>query len=221
MYARGVNMSILRDKRKAMGLSQKEFGERLHVDQTTVSKWETQSSMPDLNQALLISAELGVSLDLIYNNPLSFSPLCIPVYSHYYHGGTSSSQADPSHCYDANYREIAFYLQGQDMTSGRLSDNDILSAYLAISVSGSAMEPRFCEGDLVLIRKSREERDGRICAVCVDNEPARLFRLALHKNGLSLISLNTAYPPIFIPRSEIDAGRITIVGQAVGFRGRT
>jgi repressor LexA len=213
-------MSILRDKRKAMGLNQEEFGALFHVDQTTVSKWETGSNMPNLDQALAISAEFEISLDLIYNNPLSFGPLCIPVYSQYYRSGASGSRAEQSRYYDANYREIAYYMQGQDTPSGMLSDEDILSSYLAISVSGNAMEPRFCDGDLVLIRKSREERDGLICAVCVDNDPARLFRIMLHKNGLSLLSLNPAYPPIFIPRSEIDSGRIMIVGQAVGFRGR-
>lgn len=213
-------MSILREKRKSMGLSQKDFGARFHVDQTTVSKWETGSSLPDPDQALLISADLGISLDLIYDNPLSFGPLCIPVYSRYFGNGGRESLADPTHCYDANFREIAYFMQDQDAKSGILSDQDILSAYLALTVNGNAMEPRFCEGDLVLIRKSREERDGRICAVCVDNEPARLYRIMLHKNGLSLLSLNPAYAPLFIPRSEIDSGRIMIVGQAVGFRGR-
>lgn len=213
-------MNILREKRKALGLSQKDFGARFHVDQTTVSKWETGSSLPDPDQALLISAELGISLDLIYDNPLSFGPLCIPVYSRYFGNGGRDSLADPTRYYDANFREIAYFMQDQDAKSGVLSDQDILSAYLALTVTGNSMEPRFCEGDLVLIRKSREERDGRISAVCVDNDPARLFRIMLHKNGLSLLSLNPAYAPLFIPRSEIDAGRILIVGQAVGFRGR-
>jgi repressor LexA len=101
-----------------------------------------------------------------------------------------------------------------------VSDREIADSFLAMRVVDNAMEPRFCENDLVLILKDSEEHDARVCAVCVEDGPARLFRLMKHKNGISLISYNSSYEPIFVPRSELDKGNTSIIGRAIGLRGR-
>jgi len=215
-----VVMSVLRDIRKKSGLSQKAFGELFHVDQTTVSKWEREISLPDLNLGLKISEQFGISLDRIYRNPLSFSTLSFPVFDEYRQGPSERSVPETNETFDTNYREIAYYLRDSDTVSRMVSDREIADSFLAMRVVDNAMEPRFCENDLVLILKDSEEHDARVCAVCVEDGPARLFRLMKHKNGISLISYNSSYEPIFVPRSELDKGNTSIIGRAIGLRGR-
>jgi repressor LexA len=215
-----VVMSVLRDIRKEARLSQKAFGDLFHVDQTTVSKWEREISLPDLNLGMKISEQFGISLDRIYRNPLSFSTLSFPVFDEYRQGPSDRSVLETNETFDTNYREIAYYLKESDIASRMVSDREIADSFIVMRVVDNAMEPRFCENDLVLILKDSEEHDSRVCAVCIEGSPARLYRLTKHKNGVSLLSYNPSFEPIFIPRSELDKGRTSIVGRVVGLRGR-
>lgn len=212
-------MSVLRDIRRSAGLSQRAFGELFHVDQTTVSKWERGISFPDLTLGLKISEHFGVSLDKLYHNPLSFDTLSLPVYSKY-HTDCDRSVIDRTETFDTNYREIAYYLRNSTPPSSMVSDNEIIDSFVAIRISGDEMEPRFCENDLVLILKGCEEWDGQVCAVCIENAPARLYRLMKHKNGISLLSYNASCEPVFVPRSELERGKTSIIGRAIGLRGQ-
>ena len=50
-------------QRKAKGLSQEQFAEKLQVSRQAVSKWETGESQPDLAKLLMIRDILEVPLD--------------------------------------------------------------------------------------------------------------------------------------------------------------
>ena len=49
--------------RKRRGMSQEEVAERLGVSRQTVSKWETDETLPDIRQAKRMSVIYGVSMD--------------------------------------------------------------------------------------------------------------------------------------------------------------
>lgn len=53
--------------RKEKGLTQLQLGERLSVTNKTISRWETGSYMPSVDMLLLMSGELGVSINEILN----------------------------------------------------------------------------------------------------------------------------------------------------------
>ena len=53
----------LRLKRKERGLSQEELASRLHVVRQTISKWETNETIPDLRQSKKMAMIYGISLD--------------------------------------------------------------------------------------------------------------------------------------------------------------
>ena len=52
--------------RKARGLTQEELGTKLGVSNQTVSKWESEVSMPDVMRLPEIAKALSISLDVIY-----------------------------------------------------------------------------------------------------------------------------------------------------------
>ena len=60
---------ILADKitklRKKSGWSQEELAEKMNVSRQSVSKWESASSIPDLNKILMLSKIFGVSTDYL------------------------------------------------------------------------------------------------------------------------------------------------------------
>ena len=56
----GTNISRLRAEKR---LSQGDLAEVLEVSRQSVSKWETDSSVPDLNRLMKLSQLFGVTLD--------------------------------------------------------------------------------------------------------------------------------------------------------------
>lgn len=71
----GENLLYLR---KNLGLSQEEVAEKLGVSRQTVSKWETDQTVPELNKAKLLSELYNVSYDyLISGKPKSYDATAI------------------------------------------------------------------------------------------------------------------------------------------------
>ena len=53
----------LYESRKKKGLSQEEVAEKLGVSRQTISKWETEETVPDIYQAKKLAKIYGLSLD--------------------------------------------------------------------------------------------------------------------------------------------------------------
>ena len=51
--------------RTEQGMSQENFGDMLGVSRQSVSKWETDQSVPELDKVVAISEMLGVSTDYL------------------------------------------------------------------------------------------------------------------------------------------------------------
>ena len=52
----------IQEARKAAGLSQESLGERLGVSRQAVSKWESDASVPDLENLIAMSRIFGVTI---------------------------------------------------------------------------------------------------------------------------------------------------------------
>ena len=55
--------------RRALGISQEELGARLGVSRQAVSKWETSTAVPDMENLLALSREFGVSVAELPGTP--------------------------------------------------------------------------------------------------------------------------------------------------------
>ena len=58
------------DARKKKGLSQEEVVEKLGVSRQTISKWETEETVPDIYQAKKLAKIYGLSLDELIDTDL-------------------------------------------------------------------------------------------------------------------------------------------------------
>ena len=53
---------LIRDKRQALGMSQKDLAEVLKISDKAVSKWECGKTFPDISMLIPLSESLDVSL---------------------------------------------------------------------------------------------------------------------------------------------------------------
>ena len=53
----------IRERRQALGLSQEELAQRLYVSRVTVSHWETDKTLPDVQSMLLLANLFGTTID--------------------------------------------------------------------------------------------------------------------------------------------------------------
>lgn len=54
--------------RKKKGLSQEQLAEKINVTRQTISNWETSQTTPDIEQTILLSQKLEISLDELVGN---------------------------------------------------------------------------------------------------------------------------------------------------------
>lgn len=62
----------LQQHRKDLGLSQEELGQQLHVSRQTVSQWETDQTLPTVDNLIRLKELFGVSIDSLLSKEGSF-----------------------------------------------------------------------------------------------------------------------------------------------------
>lgn len=214
-------MNTIRQCRKKQGLSQKALAEFCHVDQTAVSKWELGKSYPDVPVAMKLSSLFGVSLDSIYENPLSFGLLSITLYRHLRPQNLSMHVETGEDSIEFSVRDLERHFTREELQSDPSIRKNLGGHFFAMEVTGAAMESRYCEGDVVLVKKQPQVNNDQVAAVCIDSEEARLYQIKWHKKGIVLHSLNKTFEPVFFTKSEYDSGTILILGLVVDLKGKT
>ncbi len=212
--------------RAAKGWTQPQIAEYLTqkgypVTNKAVSKWETDSTQPDIERFLLLLARYGV-----HDAPHVFG--LTPAHTIYEslndNGKKQALEYIGYLAADARYsdkpvrprvkvsRSIPLYDLPVSAGTGAFLDSDAyelidvdetvpLDATFAVRVSGDSMQPRFVDQQIIYIKPQQSLEDGDI-GIFILNGEAYCKKLA----GRALVSLNSKYAPI--PLSEFDELRI-------------
>ncbi|MEG0430273.1 MAG: XRE family transcriptional regulator [Anaerovoracaceae bacterium] len=93
--------------------------------------------------------------------------------------------------------------------------------FFALQIKGDSMEPKFSEGDVVIVRQQPTVESGDIAVVMVNGSDATVKRLILHEEcGLSLIALNPAYSPKYYTDNEVQSLPVSVLGKVVELRAK-
>lgn len=92
--------------------------------------------------------------------------------------------------------------------------------FFGLRIHGDSMEPRMCEGDVVIVRKQDDAESGEIVIATVNGSDATCKRLRKYRDGIELISNNPAYSPMFYSNKEIENKPVRIIGKVVELRGK-
>lgn len=93
--------------------------------------------------------------------------------------------------------------------------------YFALKIQGKSMEPRFIDGDILIIRKQENIESGEIGVIIVDGFDATVKKIIKQENGILLVATNqNVYPPKFYDNSDIENLPVKILGKVVELRAK-
>ena len=198
----------LKKRRQELNMTLEEVGNIVGVGKSTVRKWETGDiANMKIDKVTLLAKALKTTPTAILGteekteeNPSA--PVRIPVLGRVAAGIPIEAVEDI-----LDYEEIS-----ADMASK--------GDYFALQIQGNSMEPRICQNDVVIVRCQPSVESGEIAVVLVNGENATCKKIIKQPNGISLVSLNPAYPPMFYTNEEITSLPVTILGKMVELRGK-
>lgn len=201
-------MNKFKELRKKAGLTQIEFAEKLNVDQSTISKWEQDKAIPDIQMLVQLASFFNVSVDYLMGREqkvdsnvrgvqMERNTVRIPVY------GTIPAGIPIEMIEDS-------YIEGfEDISADLLRGNN---KYFALRVKGNSMLPKFEDGDILILKQTEDCENGAFCAISINNAECTFKKVIKKMNGLTLMPLNPDYEPMFFTNKEIAELPVTILG---------
>ena len=92
--------------------------------------------------------------------------------------------------------------------------------FAALKIKGRSMEPRFTEGDVVIVRLQNTIESGDIAVVIVNGDEATCKKIKKTPEGVMLISTNPDFEPMFYTNKEIEEKPVRIWGKVVELRAK-
>lgn len=192
----------LRTLRKEAKLSQRTLAAKVGMSQQALAKYEAGDATPNPERLRQLAQVLHVSVDyLLGGEQREIGSPTVPVLG-------QVAAGVPIEAIEDIEGEVPL---SEDMTDGN---------YFALRIHGHSMEPRMREGDIVIVRQQPDIENGQVAVVMVGNESATCKKILLSKDGITLISTNPAYDPMFFSGSEVEQLPVRILGRVVELRAK-
>lgn len=90
--------------------------------------------------------------------------------------------------------------------------------FFGLLIDGDSMEPDIHKGDIVIVRQQNDAESGEIVIAMVNGGDATCKRLIKYAEGISLVSLNNNYAPMFFSNKDVAEKPVRIIGKVVESR---
>lgn len=198
---------VLKNLREQRGISQAGLARRLGVGQSAVGNWESGRTRPTSKTMAKIAEYFDVSIDYLTGistvmNPAKPSAVRIPVLGDVAAGIPIEAVTDI-----VDYEEI-------DAAMARNGE------YFGLRINGDSMEPRMRKGDVVIVRKQETADTGDTVVVLVNGDSATVKKIKYGPDGITLISTNPSYDPMFYSAAEVESLPVRVIGRVVELRAK-
>lgn len=92
--------------------------------------------------------------------------------------------------------------------------------FFALQVKGDSMEPKFSDGDVVIVRKQEDVDNGDIAIVLVNGDEATIKKLQKFDGGINLVPSNQSYPVLTYSYKDIEQLPVRVIGKVVELRAK-
>ena len=197
----------LKELREQKGLSQDAFSKDIGVSQSTVGNWESGTRQPKMDVLEKIARYFDVSTDyLLGRSDESVLP-----------------QSDPTWINVLGRVSAGIPIEAIEEVIDREQITEAMArsgSYIGLQIHGASMEPRMREGDVVIVRLQDDCDSGDTVIAMVNGDEATCKILQKTPEGISLLSTNPAYSPMFFSNREIEEKPVRILGKVVELRAK-
>lgn len=203
----GSLSSVLKQRRKELGLTLAQVADMVGVAEATVQRWESGNiksvrydKIGKLSEALKVRPESLMNWEWketsTPDNVFPYDPSeKVPLIGSIACGTPILAEENVS-----DYVDLPGHIRAD---------------YALICKGDSMINAGIQDGDVVYIRKQQEVENGQIAAVLVDSEEATLKRFYRVNEKVTLNAENPIYPPMVFVGEEIL--KIRVIGLAVAF----
>lgn len=195
-------MKKIRELRKRKELTMKQLGELVGVAESTISLYETGKRQPDTETLSRLADIFNTTVDTLLGREEKTTATKIPVLGKVVAGIPVEAVEDI-----LDYEEIS-----PDMAS--------TGEFFALKITGKSMEPKFSEGDVVIVRQQPDVDNGDIAIVLINGNAATVKKVKKSPEGITLIPLNPAFDVLFLSNAEIESMPVTIIGKVIELRAK-
>lgn len=192
---------VIRKRRRECGISQVDLAAVMGIGQSTVAMWENGKNKPSFKALEKLADVLGLTPDELMCDGAPRDKR-VPVLGRVQAGRPVTAVED---------------IIGYENISSELARH---GEYFALEIRGDSMEPRMREGDVVIVRRQNEVENGEIAIVLVGNEDATCKKFYRLSGGVSLVSINPRYEPMFFSEEELKTTDIEVLGRVCELRAR-
>lgn len=205
----------LKELRENRGLSQYAFAKEMGIAQSTVGSWENGARKPNVDTTKKIAKYFNVPVSVLLdeddttatNNDNRTPGIKIPVYGDVAAGIPILAIEN----YDSDDPDDWEEISEQMARNGE---------HIALRIKGDSMEPRMRKGDVVIVRLQPDVEDGETAIVRVNGDEATCKKIKKTPQGLTLISTNPIYDPMFFTPREVAEKPVVIIGKVVELRAK-
>ena len=200
-------MNKLQELRERKGASMKEISRLLGMKYTTYVSYEKGQREPNSDVLVKIADFYGTTVDYLLgvNNERTSGKstgVMIPVLG-YVRAGIPIEAVEEI----LDYEEISLEMSRQ-------------GDYFGLQIKGDSMEPKFSDGDVVIVRKQTQVENGQIAVVLVNGNDATVKKFYRTDNGIKLVSTNPTYDPFFFTPDEVNSLPVQVIGRVVELRAK-
>lgn len=87
--------------------------------------------------------------------------------------------------------------------------------FFGLRIKGNSMSPRIVEGDTVIVRSQADADSGDVVIAQINGNESACKKLIKHQDGISLVSFNSEYEPMYFSNADIERLPVRIIGKVV------
>ena len=92
--------------------------------------------------------------------------------------------------------------------------------YFGLVVRGDSMEPKFSEGDTVIVKYQNSASSGDYVVALIEGNESTIKRIEFMDDGIILQPLNPAYKAMYFSKKDVRELPVNIIGKVVELRAR-
>lgn len=205
----------LRELRLLFGYSQAALAKKIGVSKSSVNMYERNEREPGIETLEAIADTFNVDLDYLLGKsdiknkfPITdivntvLDKVQVPVLGSVPAGIPIEAIQDI-----LDYEEIS----GELARSGE---------FIALRIKGDSMEPKFSEGDVVIIRRQEQVENGEIAIVMINGNDATVKKFYKTDAGVTLIGTNPSFTPLTFTPEQVETLPVRVIGKVVELRAK-